>query len=204
MYQENYTPEYQQEEKQPLNKTTITIDEVVDKGSQLKVKGTGQDGQHTYTLWKAKKDGKETQAYQQFKFYGVGKQITFGWEIYNGEYQGKPYQSRSVKLVDTKTANTQPVQKPKQLTYNQPSKIQSLPGSTFDYDKQAFGKCKHAFLVELLKKDIVLSIAEVMAEDWANASMRKIEKKENNDYQIPEESFDEHLNTEERCMEIPF
>ena len=56
-----------------------------------------------------------------------------------------------------------------------------------NWDRISFGKCKHAFLAELLKKDYELNEAELKAELWAQASMRIIGKPEVKNYGNGEE-----------------
>ena len=43
------------------------------------------------------------------------------------------------------------------------------------WDKISWGKCKHAFLIEMCKKGFGVEAAEPIAEQWADASMRKME-----------------------------
>ena len=43
-----------------------------------------------------------------------------------------------------------------------------------DFKMENFGKCKYGFLLEAYKKGIALADAEVIAEEWADASLRKL------------------------------
>lgn len=43
-----------------------------------------------------------------------------------------------------------------------------------NWDAISWGKCKHAYLVEAFKRGDDLNDAEPIAEEWANASMRKL------------------------------
>lgn len=161
-------------------KTIITIEEIIDKGSQLKIKGTGHDGSHIYTCWKNKQDGSPTQAYSFVRNKTIGDQIEVGWETYNGEYQGKPYTSRTVKFINEPSKSSTIDQRARKVENttgyaNAFTKLNSSPtqGEKTDWDKISWGKCKYGFLIELLKKEIPLEEAEPKAEAWADASMRK-------------------------------
>jgi hypothetical protein len=104
-----------------MNETTITILEISDNGSQLKVKGQGQDGTHTYSVFKAKSDGGETQAYSLLKTKQVGQQITFAWKEYHGTRQtGETYISRTVNISKeaTQQVNYQAPQAPVEKYYS--------------------------------------------------------------------------------------
>jgi len=63
----------------------------------------------------------------------------------------------------------------------------------------AFGKCKTLFLVELFKKDITLNEAEIRAEAWASACMRKLTQSN-----LPIQEIEEESNGEILVENIPF
>jgi len=74
-----------------------------------------------------------------------------------------------------------------------------------DWDKISWGKCKHAFLVELMKKQAEINLGDIdntyverIAEEWANASMRKLptygSSYDDHNYPAPEEPI---INTDE-------
>lgn len=184
-------------------KTLITIQEVADKGTQIKVKGLGQDGVHTYSIWKNKQSGEETQAYSLLKNKSIGEQVELGWEIYNGQRpDGSSYQSRSVKFVSQGNQQYNPQQnfQPKQNFQSQPNFRQSMPKNIGrNFEEEARGKCKFGFLIELMKLGKTLEEAEPIAEEWTEASMRKLPKNQ----QIYNQ-YEEGDNEEIPFSEIPF
>ena len=93
---------------------------------------------------------------------------------------GKPTQNM---YVPQNTAQNAPnSQNSTDLTYTAPKQR--------NYDKENFGKCKHAFLVEIIKdilsKDALMSTNwsdfEKNAEKWAKMSMRKLGEPEVKNY----------------------
>jgi hypothetical protein len=52
---------------------TITIEEVVDKGKKLSIKGNDGNRTSTYSVWKLKQDGSDSLTYAQFKTMGLGR-----------------------------------------------------------------------------------------------------------------------------------
>lgn len=148
------------------NKTLATIQEISDKGTQLKIKALGADGSHTYTLWKTKKDGNPTQAYTVIKNKTIGQQVEFAWETYQGEYNGKPYTSRTVKFISEQQAPTvspqyQKVFKPAQPT--QPTK------ENVDWDKIAEGKVRNSVAVAFINNQSVFGEETIGAmNEWVN------------------------------------
>jgi len=91
---------------------------------------------------------------------------------------GKPTQNM---YVPQNTAQNAPnSQNSTDLTYTAPKQR--------NYDKENFGKCKHAFLVELMKKYYneedpeALAMFEKNAEKWAKMSMRKLGEPEVKNY----------------------
>lgn len=136
-----------------------------------------------YTLFKFKKDGTKSMAYQMFEtlpYGGEGSTIGIAYteepKTFVNE-QGKEisFTQRTVMVVkkpseirvanqvpNTTTSTTKPVAKTEEKT---------------DWDKIAFGKSKHGFLIEAFKANlgnpnIKLSEIEAIAEEWARASMR--------------------------------
>lgn len=136
-----------------------------------------------YTLFKFKKDGTKSMAYQMFEtlpYGGEGSTIGIAYteepKTFVNE-QGKEisFTQRTVMVVkkpseirvanqvpNTTTSTTKPVAKTEEKT---------------DWDKIAFGKSKHGFLIEAFKSNlgnpnIKLSEIEAIAEEWAKASMR--------------------------------
>ena len=58
----------------------------------------------------------------------------------------------------------------------------------------AWGKCKYGFLIEAFKKDTPLEFVEPIAEQWADASTRRLEKPLfNNTGELPSERDKEKL-----------
>jgi hypothetical protein len=131
-----------------MNKTNITILEIVDKGTQVKVKGQGNDGQHTYSVFKTKQDGSFTQAYTMLKEKTINDKICFGWEEYHGEYQGKSYVSRSVKMAEV-AGKPDYVPNIAQEVKTAPRPAQSLTKET-DWDKIAEGKVRNSVAVAFI------------------------------------------------------
>lgn len=65
-----------------------------------------------------------------------------------------------------------------------------------DYEKEAYGKCKFGFLIEAFKLGMNLNEAERMAEEWTEASMRKMIVKKG--------VFNEYGGEEINTRDIPF
>jgi hypothetical protein len=98
---------------------------------------------------------------------------------------GKPYNA----FWACPDKHKQPYNTPPQATGGQPrplnEKVVYSPTPTKEepnWDKISWGKCKHAFLVELLKMGYTLQDAEPLAEQWADASMRKLGQPEMKDF----------------------
>jgi hypothetical protein len=60
-----------------LESTIITVKSVEDMGSRLKLKGSDNK---SYTLWKNKKDGNATVAYQNWQNFKVGDTVKVGFK----------------------------------------------------------------------------------------------------------------------------
>jgi hypothetical protein len=90
---------------------------------------------------------------------------------------GQPYVMGSkgaycVNCYKTWKQNNGGSQPNSQASYQAPNsyvKPNSQPSR--DYEKEAFGKCKHAFLVEAFKLGMTVEEAEPVAERWAKASV---------------------------------
>jgi len=90
-------------DNQQILNTTITIEEVIDKGKKLSIKGN--DGRtFTYTVWKSKQDGSDSLTYAQFKTMGlgVGSTVYVGYVIdeFNTEIGGQVKKVQSKKIIN--------------------------------------------------------------------------------------------------------
>ncbi len=156
-----------------LNKI-ITISEVATKKTQsgkqqLKIKD--QAGK-TYTLWLTKSDGACTQAYEyirQLANNGLGKTVEIAYK--EETIEGYQYPLRTILMVKEAPSNAAP-----QATGGSTRLQTAKPVSNRDFEKEAWGKCKHAFLIEAYKQGQPLATAEPEAEKWADMSMRKLDK----------------------------
>lgn len=144
----------------------------------------------SYTIWEKKADGSESVAYNLFKMLpdgGIGQNvgISFREDEFETKQGGfaigrtivnfaKPGMKRNyASLGDNK----------KTLEYKPfPSRASQPVGR--NWDKEAFGKCKHAYLVEVFKFLLTADNTEIQAdeweskcEDWARRSMRTLEIK---------------------------
>ena len=128
-----------------------------------------------YNISEKKKNGEITAAYHtisQLPKFGVGLNKCFKFVTVANKMGG---QSRYVRII------TDPEGGDGKTTYTSPRMDQSKPVKTeaTDWDKISWGKCKHAYLVEAFKSNGSsenLKIIEPIAEEWAEASMRKLEK----------------------------
>jgi|SRR6185369_102932 len=79
------------QDQQILN-STITIEEVIDKGKKLSIKANDGQRTSTYSIWKTKQDGTDSAAYAQYKTMGltVGSSVMVGYVIdeYDTEING--------------------------------------------------------------------------------------------------------------------
>lgn len=97
-------------------------------------------------------------------------------KIYNPK-TGKTFCQAKCWLQPQNQAPTQP--EPRYISndlrhpLNPPTGIIGAKNGDVDWDKISWGKCKHAFLIELLKMGKSLNEAELEAEMWADASMRR-------------------------------
>lgn len=140
-----------------------------------------------YNVSEFKKDTKEqTVAYKylsELPKYGLGLNKCFKFVTVKNNQGG---QSRYVRIVSEPEIGEQ------KSTFVSPAMSQTKPviieKETTDWDKISWGKCKHAYLVEIFKsnlqlKDITQRVtpreAEETSEQWADMSMRKLSDKEN-------------------------
>lgn len=137
------------------------------------IKIKDQDGK-SYQLWPMKQDGTESQAYQFFKTLGptvIGKTVEIFYNEQQGEFNGKPVTYRTIATI-----------KPAPANFNQstPPQVEAKQTEGVNWDKISWGKCKHAYLVEIFKANINrtdtldLTAVEKGAEKWADMSMRKL------------------------------
>jgi hypothetical protein len=100
-------------EQQILN-ATIYIEEVVDKGKKLSIKGNDGNRTSTYSIWKSKQDGSDSQPYQQWKSMGlqVGRSVFIGYVIdeYTTQISGFDKRVQSKKIINLRepSAGTSP------------------------------------------------------------------------------------------------
>lgn len=101
---------------QQIFNSTITIEEVVDKGKKLVIKGNNGSRVFTYNLWKSKQDGSDSSSYAQFKTMGlnVGSTVMIGYVVdeYETEINGFPKKVQSKKIINFRETNAQPTQTP--------------------------------------------------------------------------------------------
>lgn len=97
-------------DQQILN-STITIEEVVDKEKKLSIKANNGNRSFTYSVWKTKQDGTDSQTYAQFKSMGlkVGSTVMIGYVIdeYETEIGGFPKKVQSKKIINFREASAQ-------------------------------------------------------------------------------------------------
>lgn len=65
----------------------------------------------TYKLWKSIKDGSDSKAYQAFKTFennGLGRTISAGVELQQGDFNGKPVTYRTIKSIGFTTEHPEP------------------------------------------------------------------------------------------------
>jgi len=142
----------------------------------------------SYQLWKSKQDGTDSAAYQGLSALpnnGLNQSVEISYSEEQGEYQGKPVTYRRIALVKSKPL-------PAAMVVNNVAKTR------IDNKDEAWGKCKHAYLVEAFRSNGSLGnlkMIEPIAEEWAGASMRRLKKEQVNI---------EDLGQEISVDEIPF
>ena len=187
-------------ENQPLKAKNITISgvEVLTWGVKLKdEKGL------IYNVSQAKKDGQTTRAYLDLTALpnnGMGLQKCMKYAEAENKQGGT---SRYVRMISDPEVGATPT--PAQNNFSQTrAKVE-----TRDYNAEAFGKCKHAFLIESFRAFTTLKhvpteeeliITEKSAEAWAEMSMRKRPQEMPQELQDMEEVPRDEFKTED----IPF
>ena len=155
-----------------------------------------------YVLWKVKKDGQKTLAYQMFSLLPYGGDGATVGVAYNEE--PKTFVNNEGKEISFTQRMVVVVKKPNEVrAENQTPNTPKLATQAPREDKKdnwdastVFGKCKTLYLVEAFKAslgnpNIKLSEIEAIAEEWANASMR----------QLPKKSFEQSLASQ--GVELP-
>ena len=88
----------------------------------------------------------------------------------------------------------QSVSKTKEIADTEEAKQEYHKEKQDKWDEIAWGKCKYGFLIEAFKKDTPLEFVEPIAEQWADASTRRLEKPLfNNTGELPSERDKEKL-----------
>jgi len=162
---------------------TITITKVEEEVKKVKIQ---DENNVKYSIWKMTSKGTMSSAYDFWlkmndKFQTLeisyteqpdsfvnkeGKKIDFVYRNIIG-FKG------DAQIFKREASITQPQVMEQKIATD---KVLREQVKEVNWDAIAFGKCKHAFLVELIKTGKTLHEVESIAEDWANASMRKIEK----------------------------
>ena len=90
----------------PLLQATITIEEITDREKVVKVKSHGR----TYNVFKTKKDGKPTMAYQQLKDMELkaGMTVDIGYNDSQYEYQGTMTTSHNIAVFKEPSIQVKP------------------------------------------------------------------------------------------------
>ncbi|HKY55329.1 MAG TPA: hypothetical protein VJM08_13520, partial [Anaerolineales bacterium] len=109
------------QDQQILN-STITIEEVVDKGKKLSIKGHNGQRVSTYSIWKTKTNGDDSLAYAQYKTMGLGtgSTVMIGYVIdeyvmqVGGPIDGEKKRVRSNKIISFRETNEVPPPRPVQ------------------------------------------------------------------------------------------
>jgi hypothetical protein len=174
----------------------ITIQSVEQSNGRVKIK---DENGLVYSFFVKIQSGEFSKAYQHTKQFGelselMGKIVSITYaENSKGEYNGNPIVYRNIvgifpaveeKYIKDSTIIPKPVQNPptSQILPNSgalaPQSGALAPMQEVkkdkDWDRIGWGKCKTLFLVELMKMDKRVGEAEPMAEEWANAAMRKL------------------------------
>ncbi len=132
---------------QPIINATITIEEVIDKGKKLSIKGNDGSRTYTYSVWKTKQDGTDSATYAQFKTMGlgVGQSVFVGYVIdeYDTEIGGVPKRVQSKKIINFREAMGQPVQTPSPAQTPRTEHSGASGGKSDDqyWDKKAYKQC---------------------------------------------------------------
>jgi hypothetical protein len=163
---------------QDIQSKTIIISGVEKKNSSNnKVMIKFKDEKNlTYTMWPQKQDGTESSAYSFYKVMdldGIGRAVEISYTEQQGDFQGKPVTYRTIIGMKASHAGTSEVVAKKMIGADVQDKEQEK------WDRLAWGKCKTLFLVEGWKESMgsLLDKYEPLAEQWADACMRKLEPK---------------------------
>ena len=160
-----------------LKNVVITVTDIqkkLTKSNDPFYKLKGADGQGSYNLFTKTRDGGETVAFRGFKALeneGLGQSVEIGYAESSYDYQGKTVISRNIRTIKPATTapTTAPASVPTQTNVTAPV---SYKPEEPDWDGIAWGKCKHAFLVEMFKKRDKLTVDdEQEAELYADMSM---------------------------------
>lgn len=165
----------------------------------------------TYMIWGEKKDGAESVAYNLFKMLpdnGIGQTISIS-------YREEPFSTRSGGTATSRTI----VNIGKARASGTASKVarsgmskSNYGNSGRDWNKEAFGKCKHAYLLEAFKHiissdnlDTDVGDWEEKSEQWARASMRVLEESQDSEIQYNSDNYSEDgLDVPPPTEEYPF
>jgi hypothetical protein len=126
-------------DQQQILNATITIEEIVDKGKKISIKGNS-GRVHTYSIWKTKQDGSDSATYSQFKNMGlhVGSTVMVGYVIdeYDTEINGVPKRIQSKKIINFRETN----ETPSQTASRQESSNLGHSGASQRGSSDAFGR----------------------------------------------------------------
>lgn len=103
--------------------------------------------------------------------------VEMKWKEAGVSKSGKPYQgfwTCNTKNNDGSFCTYKPLKTVSQTPVEKFYQKLSKEKEQTKWDEIAFGKCKTLFLIEAFKKDMDLSVAETLAEEWAEASTRKL------------------------------
>lgn len=142
----------------------------------------------TYSLYPVKANGNESKAYEYLKLLpmnGLDEIVEISYNEEDGEFQGKAVKYRTI--VGMRATNQLPGFKGVQTTTSpmkssvRPAQAQIQPiQNVSDYDKSAWGRCRHAYLVECMKKGMQPTKETVeFCNEWADISMREREMNTN-------------------------
>jgi hypothetical protein len=156
-----------------LLKTTIKIEGVETKVSQsgktfFRVKGSDK---RNYQVWQFTQSGRDSVAFVSFSNFpnmGVGRKFDISYKEEQGNFNGKPVTYRTIvqAFLNRDKENSG-------MREFEPERVKTvLTAEEKKWNQIAFGKCKHAFLIEAYKQNRDIDLAEKEAEVWATASMR--------------------------------
>lgn len=192
-----------------LLKTTITIEEIERKITEtgkimFKIKGSDK---RSYQVWQFKRNGSDSVAFvslSNFPNMGNGRTFDIAYREEHKTYNEKPVIYRTIVQAFLNRDNHH-----KELKEFQEVTDNTKRNSEDDkWNKIAFGKCKHAFLIEAYKLNKEIELSEKEAELWATASMRVkyfLLGKPSTNSKHDEDIFEDEFDEEEILTEnIPF